>query len=112
MTLKEAISILTSHQKWRLGDEDTPMTIPSDLTDSIALILKYHSEKGDEIQQDFVTNIGEICDKNNFVKFNEMIISDQEISESANEYFKNPDARSFFKLGAQWYRNKLIKKDR
>ena len=112
MTLKNALIILESHQKWRIGDEDTPMTIPSELTDSIAVILKYHSEKGDETQQDIVTNIGKICDKNHFVKVNEMIISDEEISESANEYFKNPDARSFFKLGAQWYRNQLIKKDR
>lgn len=91
MTLKEAISILASHQKWRLGDENTPMTVPSELTDAIATILDH------------------IGDTNKMPE-----LSDEEIETLRHQYFKEngiwSDKTDYFIKGAKWYREQLKKK--
>ena len=42
MTLRHALLILESHQKWRMGDEFVEATEPKILTEAITTILEYH----------------------------------------------------------------------
>lgn len=42
MTLRNALLILESHQKWRMGDEFVEATEPKILTEAINTILEYH----------------------------------------------------------------------
>ena len=41
MTLQEAISVLTIHQQWRMGEE-IPMLEPKRITEAINIILDNH----------------------------------------------------------------------
>jgi hypothetical protein len=39
MTLKEAIEVLSQHQKWRKGDDSQPMTDPKELTEALDIAI-------------------------------------------------------------------------
>jgi hypothetical protein len=38
--LKEAIEVLSQHQKWRKGDDNQPMTEPKKLTEALDIAIR------------------------------------------------------------------------
>lgn len=100
MSLRHALLILESHQKWRMGDEFTKATQPKILTEAINTILEYHIGNTTAL----IDQIGEA---------NEMVeISDEEIYNEAghkSEIFRGWTTyeTSAFVIGAQWYREQV-----
>ena len=41
MTLREAIKLLIDHQQWRLGNDDYPMQVPSEITEALDIVLNH-----------------------------------------------------------------------
>lgn len=42
MTLQEALTILTTYQAWRIGDDEVHMQKPSKVTKALDTLLNYH----------------------------------------------------------------------
>lgn len=53
------------------------------------------------------TNYFELLKQAKKMEVQQVMISSDEIRDCAKEYFRNPDSRSFFILGAQWYREQI-----
>jgi hypothetical protein len=47
MKLKQAIEILETHNKWRRGDDNVPMTNPKDIGIAIDIVVKHVKNSGD-----------------------------------------------------------------
>ena len=41
MTIQEAINLLTKYQQWRLGNDDYPMQVPSEITEALDIVLNH-----------------------------------------------------------------------
>lgn len=89
MTLRHALLILESHQKWRSGDEFTQATEPKVLTEAINTILEYH-----------IGNCTALMDQ---------FPSDEEIIIQSKSFYVNDvdDYEEGFIDGAQWMRDKI-----
>lgn len=87
MTLRHALLILQSHQKWRMGDELAEATEPKVLTEAINTILQYH-----------IGNTAALIE-----------ISDDEI-EMAALHNEPRVTRRAFRSGAKWYREQIKNK--
>ena len=92
MTLQEAIKLLTDHQQWRLGNDDFPMQIPSEITKALHIVLNHFQQ---EISDEEIENIS---DKDIMIEAARRGYADLNISAGS------------FQLGALWYREQLKKK--
>jgi hypothetical protein len=88
MTLQEAIKLLTEHQLWRLGNDDYPMQVPSEITEALDIVLNYCVGALELPQQ-------EISDEEILKIAKECILEDLHVSVGS------------FELGAKWYREQL-----
>ena len=93
MTLKKAIEVLNTFQRWRLGDEDIDMQKPSVVTEAINTLLDF-------------------TDSPEFFAVKSMVeISNEEIRKASIEYYESPigniDREIGFIYGCKWYREKL-----
>lgn len=95
MTLRHALLILESHQKWRMGDEFVEATEPKILTEAINTILEYHIGSSTALM-DQVPDVGKMVE-----------ISDEEIEDVAWQSFITNSGRCGFKNGAKWYREQI-----
>lgn len=100
MTLRHALLVLQSHQKWRMGDEFAEKTEPKVLTEAISTILQYHIGSTTALI-DQVPDVGKMVE-----------ISDEEIIIQSKSFYVNQidDYEEGFIDGAQWYREQLKKK--
>ena len=103
MTLRHALLILQSHQKWRSGDEFAEATEPKVLTEAINTILQYHIGSTTAL-------IDHIVDTNEMVS-SQTEISDEEIEDRAAEWMEEDwDVKTYYEAfidGASWYREQL-----
>lgn len=95
MSLRHALLILESHQKWRMGDEFTEATQPKILTEAINTILEYHIGNTTAL-------IDQIGEANKMVE-----ISDEEIMEYAKKSAPTLELEVGFVEGAKWYREQV-----
>jgi len=95
MSLRHALLILESHQKWRMGDEFTEATQPKILTEAINTILEYHIGNTTAL-------IDQIGEANKMVE-----ISDEEIMEYAEKSAPTLELEVGFVEGAKWYREQV-----
>ena len=84
MTLREAIKLLTDYQQWRLGNDDFPMQIPSEITKALDILLNHSISTLELPQQE---------------------ISDEEMENAAP--VGNLTKEQGFIEGAKWYREQL-----
>lgn len=87
MTLRHALLILQSHQKWRMGDELAEATEPKVLTKAINTILQYH-----------IGNTTALIE-----------ISDEEIEKAAAHHEPMVTRRAWVSA-CKWYREQLKNK--
>ena len=92
MTLRHALLILESHQKWRMGDEFSEATEPKVLTEAINTILQYHVGSTTAL-------IDQVPDVRKMVE-----ISDEEID---NASLLISSERMEFIKGAKWVIDKI-----
>lgn len=95
MNIQQAIELLTNHQKWRLGNDDIPMQIPSEITEALNVLLEYN------------TSALELLSK--YITSSQTEISDDEIEKCIGDGMHDFYKGGFFE-GAKWYREQLKKK--
>ena len=96
MTIQEAINLLTKYQQWRLGNDDYPMQVPSEITEALDIVLNHC--------------VGTL-------KLPQQEISDEEIEKGAKEWYDKEGAYSPSRIALRtwvyairWYREELKSK--
>ena len=85
MKLEEVIEILENHQKWRKGDDTTPMTDPKDLSESLDITI-------------------ELLKRISHIPKDDSILEKHESLESYNGEKFSKEHRAGFWRGARWMR--------
>ena len=115
MTLQEAISVLTIHQQWRMGEE-IPMLEPKIISEAINIILDNHlhnqlEETVEEKMHKFFNETSPIELVEKFEKIG-VEFRDETVEEAAEKYAEKYDGSMQrylgFIAGTKWQKEQII----